>query len=126
MVVNLQSREPCDSDQAYVDGGEFNPCGYESEQHDRPSLTVPKHQEALAIAVLAAAKAANVPAAVVLVHGGALAVDTLKEAPSLWSPMLNRLNPQRFFNVTYHYRRFMIGHSLGRMGSQVGSSGQPS
>jgi len=84
VVVNLQSREPCDTDKAFDANGEFNSCGYESEQHDRPSIAVPKQQEALALAVLAAAKGAGVPAAVVLVHGGALAINTLRDvAPAI-------------------------------------------
>ena len=85
VVLGLQSSAPCDSAQAYRDGGkEFNPCGYESEQHDRTRLTLPKIQQALGKAVLAAAKARNVPAAVVLVHGGALAVEGLKMMPMLF------------------------------------------
>jgi beta-glucosidase-like glycosyl hydrolase len=77
LVLNLQSRAPCDDWKAQRDGGEFNPCGYESEQHDRFGIGVPKHQEALAQAVLAATRAASVPTAVVLVHGGALAIESL-------------------------------------------------
>ena len=33
LVLNLQSLAPCDSDAAVADGEEFNPCGYEAEQH---------------------------------------------------------------------------------------------
>ena len=85
LVLGLQSREPCDSDQAYKDGGnEFNPCGYEAEQHDRPNIALPKLQERLALAVLRATKAANVPTAVVLVHGGGLGIENIKaEAPAI-------------------------------------------
>ena len=79
LVLGLQSSAPCDSAQAYRDGGnQFNPCGYESEQHDRTRLTLPKIQQDLGKAVLAAAKKHKVPAAVVLVHGGTLAVEGLK------------------------------------------------
>jgi len=78
LVLGLQSRAPCDSARAYHEGGEFNPCGYEAEQHDRTRLSLPKVQQSLGDSVLAAAKASNVPAAVVLVHGGALAVEGLK------------------------------------------------
>ena len=78
-MLGLQSSAPCDSAQAYRDGGnQFNPCGYESEQHDRTRLTLPKIQQDLGKAVLTAAKKHNVPAAVVLVHGGTLAVEGLK------------------------------------------------
>lgn len=79
LVLGLQSQEPCDSARAYYDGGkEYNPCGYEAEQHDRTHLELPKVQQSLSAAVLAAAKSRGVPAAVVLVHGGALAVEGLK------------------------------------------------
>ena len=44
LVLNLQSRSPCDSAAAVRAGGEQNPCGYESEQHDRPNIALPKHQ----------------------------------------------------------------------------------
>ena len=81
LLLGLQSREPCDSDAAYSRaGGEFNPCGYESEQHDRGSTALPKLQQELALAVLAATKAAGVPCVVVLVHGGALAIEAIKAA----------------------------------------------
>lgn len=84
LVINLQSRAACDSAQAYWDGGEFNPCGYEAEQHDRPSVQVPLHQAALARDVLTATSNAGVPTVVVLVHGGALAIDELKgTAPAI-------------------------------------------
>lgn len=83
LVLNLQSRAPCDTDKAYRDGGnEFNPCGYESEQHDRPNVALPKHQEALALAVLAATKARDIPTAVVLVHGGGLGIESIKAQAS--------------------------------------------
>ena len=39
-----------------------------------------RHQEALALAVLKATSAASVPAVVVLVHGGALAIERIKAA----------------------------------------------
>ena len=79
LVLGLQSLAPCDSARAYHDGGdEFNPCGYEAEQHDRTRLALPKVQQSLSAAVLAAAKAHGIPAAVVLVHGGALALEGLK------------------------------------------------
>ena len=39
-----------------------------------------RHQEALALAVLNATSAARVPAVVVLVHGGALAIERIKAA----------------------------------------------
>jgi beta-glucosidase-like glycosyl hydrolase len=80
VVLNSQSLSPCDSDAAAADGEEFNPCGYEAEQHDRPHSTPPKLQNEVALAVLKAARAAGVPAAVVLVHGGGLAIDDVKAA----------------------------------------------
>lgn len=84
LVINLQSRAMCTSDQAVKDGGEFNPCGYEAEQFDRSSVSVPLLQRTLARTVLAAAKSARVPVAVVLVHGGALAIEELKaDAPAI-------------------------------------------
>ena len=61
-------------------GGEFNPCGFEGEQSDRPHITLPKHQEALTLAVLKATAAAKVPTVVVLVHGGGLAIERIKSA----------------------------------------------
>eukprot|EP00040_Diaphanoeca_grandis_P026289 m.147112 g.147112 ORF g.147112 m.147112 type:complete len:1059 (-) comp30518_c0_seq1:206-3382(-) len=84
MVINLQSRAACDTQQSYEQGGEFNACGYESEQHDRPSIGIPLHQESLAIAVLAATKAAGIPTVVVLVHGGGLAIESITSlAPAI-------------------------------------------
>ena len=80
LVLNLQSVSPCDSDSDVADGEEYNPCGYEAEQHDRPHSTLPKLQNELALAVLAAAKVAAVPVAVVLVHGGGMAIDDVKIA----------------------------------------------
>eukprot|EP01044_Picomonas_judraskeda_P001554 COSAG03_NODE_94_length_13170_cov_67.181470_10_plen_481_part_00 len=78
LVLNLQSRKPCDSDAATKAAGEFNPCGYEAEQHDRPSIKLPKLQQELADTILNATKAAGVPTAVVLVHGGGLAIEAIK------------------------------------------------
>eukprot|EP01052_Picozoa_sp_SAG31_P052725 SAG31_NODE_13152_length_889_cov_1.834177_1_plen_188_part_01 len=80
IVVNLQGVAPCDSDAAFEAGGEFNACGFEGEQHDRSHITLPKHQQNLALAVLRATNAAKVPAVVVLVHGGGLAIEEIKEA----------------------------------------------
>lgn len=80
VVLNLQAVATCDSAQDVERGGEFNPCGFEGEQHDRPKITLPKHQEDLALAVLKASSAAGVPAAVVLIHGGALAIESIKAA----------------------------------------------
>ena len=58
--------------------------GYEGEQHDRPHSSVPKLQEALALAVLEAAEAAAVPTVVVLVHGGSMAIEAIKDrAPAI-------------------------------------------
>ena len=116
VVLNLQSVRPCDAE-GPVDG-EFNPCGYEAEQHDRYRTDLPRVQpvdilpqktlfyrsnaglqcaqlrpgsscllsapaiihgrERLALAVLAATRAAGVPTAVVLVHGGALSIERVK------------------------------------------------
>ena len=42
IVLNLQGVGPCDSARAVERGGEFNPCGFEGEQHDRPKITLPK------------------------------------------------------------------------------------
>ena len=47
--------------------------------YGRANIEVPKAQQALALAVLGATKTAGVPTAVVLVHGGALAIDGLNE-----------------------------------------------
>eukprot|EP00039_Didymoeca_costata_P016468 m.297063 g.297063 ORF g.297063 m.297063 type:complete len:1003 (+) comp16396_c0_seq4:1603-4611(+) len=77
IVVNLQSLSPCDAE-GPVDG-EFNPCGYEAEQHDRYSTALPRVQESLALAVLNATNNANIPTVVVLVHGGALSIETIKD-----------------------------------------------
>ena len=76
LVLNLQAQTPCDKEGA-VDG-EFNPCGYEAEQHDRYSIELPRVQQALADAVIKVTKTRAVPTAVVLIHGGALAIDTIK------------------------------------------------
>ena len=85
VVVNLQSIAPCDSPAAVAAAnGEFNPCGYEAEQHDRPHSSVPRLQEALAVAVLSAAAGAGVPVAVVLVHGGSMAIELIQaKAPAI-------------------------------------------
>jgi len=75
-VLNLQAQAPCDAEGPL--DGEFNPCGYEAEQHDRFSTELPRVQQALADAVLDATAAAGVPTAVVLVHGGALSIEGIK------------------------------------------------
>lgn len=80
IVVNLQGVAPCDTAAVIAAGGEENPCGFEGEQHDRPQITLPKHQEALTLAVLKATAAAKVPTVVVLVHGGGLAIENIKSA----------------------------------------------
>jgi pre-mRNA-splicing factor SYF2/beta-D-xylosidase 4 len=80
LMLNLQSLSPCDKPQQVADGEEFNPCGYEAEQHDRPHSTPPKLQNEMALAVMKAAAAAKVPVAVVLVHGGGMAIDEVKAA----------------------------------------------
>ena len=77
VVLNLQSATPCDAE-GPVDG-EFNPCGYEAEQHDRYHTDLPRVQEDLALAVLKATKKAGVPTVVVLIHGGALSIERIKE-----------------------------------------------
>ena len=107
LVLGLQSLAPCDSARAYHDGGnEFNPCGYEAEQHDRTSLALPKVQQSLSAAVLAATKARGVPAAVVLVHGGALALEGRKPTPTPFGSALPgevtgaQLSPTRFGGVS--------------------------
>jgi beta-glucosidase len=53
----------------------------EAEQHDRVNITLPEPQRDLVAAVLGAAP--GKPLAVVLVHGGALAVPELKAAPGV-------------------------------------------
>ena len=59
VVLGLQSSAPCDSTQAYHDGGnQFNPCGYESEQHDRTHSHT-QDSESPGQAVLAAARRAT-------------------------------------------------------------------
>ena len=84
LVLNLQSRAACDSAAAVAAGGEYNPCGYEGEQHDRPNIALPKHQAALALAVLQSTKAAGVPAVVVLVHGGQMSIESVvANAPAI-------------------------------------------
>jgi hypothetical protein len=45
IVANLQGVAPCDTAADVAAGGEYNPCGFEGEQHDRPQITLPKHQE---------------------------------------------------------------------------------
>lgn len=80
LVINLQSRAMCNSAEDVANGGEFNPCGYEGEQFDRSAISIPKLQNELAQAVLAATASAQVPTAVVLVHGGALALEDLRES----------------------------------------------
>lgn len=80
IVVNLQGVAMCDSAEDVARGGEFNACGFEGEQHDRPRIALPKHQEALTLAVLKATAAAKVPTVVVLVHGGGLAIEKIKAA----------------------------------------------
>ena len=42
IVLNLQGVAPCDNAKAVERGGEFNPCGFEGEQHDRPQIALPK------------------------------------------------------------------------------------
>jgi len=42
LVLNLQSVTPCDK--AGKLDGEFNPCGYEAEQHDRFDTLLPSVQ----------------------------------------------------------------------------------
>lgn len=75
VMVGLQSMAPCgDSD-----------CGFEAEQHDRYSITLPKPLEDLCLAVIAGDYRQNSlkfnnrnKTAVVLVHGGALAISKIK------------------------------------------------
>ena len=76
VVLNLQALSPCDKE-GPVDG-EYNPCGYEAEEHDRFSLELPRVQQAMAEAVLNATSAAGVPTAVVLIHGGSLSIERIK------------------------------------------------
>jgi beta-glucosidase len=84
LVLNLQSRRMCISDADVANGGELNPCGYEAEQFDRSSTGVPRLQLELAKAVLTATTEAKVPTVVVLVHGGALAIEELVDvAPAI-------------------------------------------
>jgi hypothetical protein len=66
LMLNLQSLAPCTTPQKVADGEEFNPCGYEAEQADRPHSTPPKLQNEMALAVLKAAAAAKV--AIYTVH----------------------------------------------------------
>ena len=81
LVLGLQAQEPCDSARAYHDGGnEFNPCGYEAEQHDRTHLTLPKANPCNLRA--GGCEARGIPTAVVLIHGGSLAVEGLKPTPT--------------------------------------------
>lgn len=54
----------------------------EAEQRDRANMTLPPQQQALWAAVSAAAAAAAAPLAVVLVHGGAVAVPEVKASPA--------------------------------------------
>ena len=62
LVVGLQSHRPCYTTKAYHRGGnEFNPCGFEGEQHDRGRLDLPTVQKDLAAQVLAAPTAAREP-----------------------------------------------------------------
>ena len=80
LVLNLQSVGTCTSEKAFRDAGdEFNPCGMESESFDRHDIRLPRLQRQLAAAVLSATKRAAVPTAVVLIHGGALAIEAVKE-----------------------------------------------
>ena len=99
LLLNLQSVTPCDRfpdfpvnprevDTRCSYGANPNPdpnwevearCGYEAEQHDRFDTGLPPPQEELALAVLAACRRAGVPVAVVLVHGGALAIEGIKD-----------------------------------------------
>lgn len=55
----------------------------EREQHDRMNITLPTQQQALFSAVLAACTAANRPLAVVLIHGGAIAIPEIKAVSSV-------------------------------------------